>query len=50
MDNLSEEFTQYQLLDDSIIPRDIWDRSTVMDDEKQAYNRMDVLFVITEIS
>ena len=44
MDNLSEEFTQYQLLDDSIIPRDIWDRSTVMDDEKQAYHRMDVLW------
>ena len=44
MDNLSEEFTQYQLLDDSIIPRDIWDRSTVMDDEEQAYHRMDVLW------
>ena len=36
--------TQYQHLHDSIIPSDIWDKSTVMDDEKQTYHRMDVLW------
>ena len=44
LDLLSEEFTEYQLLQDADIPQDIWDKATVAVDEGQAYHRMDVLW------
>ena len=44
LDLLSEEFTEYQLLQDADIPQDIWDKATVAVEEGQAYHRMDVLW------
>ena len=44
LDLLSEEFTEYQLLQGADIPQDIWDKATVAVEEGQAYYRMDVLW------
>ena len=41
---LSEESTEYQLLQDADIPKDVWDKATVSIDEGQAYYRMDVVW------
>ena len=46
MDRLGEEFTAYQLLEDSDIPQDVWKQATLYIDEEhnQTYHRMDVLW------
>ncbi len=44
LDLLSEEFTEYQLLQDTDISRDIWEKATVLVDEGHTYHRMDVLW------
>jgi len=44
MDVLSDEFTAYQLLQESDIPKDIWDKAAVVVHESQTYYRMDVLW------
>lgn len=41
---LSEEFTTYQLLQDTDIPKDIWGKAAVAIDEDHTYHRMDVLW------
>ena len=44
LDLLSEEFTEYQLLQDADIPQDIWDKAAVVVKEGETYHRMDVLW------
>ena len=44
LDLCSEEFTSYQLLQDSDIPKDIWDKATYVADEGRTYHRLDVLW------
>lgn len=43
---LSEEFVDYQLLDDEVIPQAVWDQATVVIDEESGEKkfRMDVLW------
>lgn len=43
---LSEEFVDYQLLDDNVIPQPVWDQATVVVDEESGEKkfRMDVLW------
>ena len=45
-DCLFEEFTEFQLLNDDTIPKDIWDKATVTDgeNEEHRYFRMDILW------
>ncbi len=43
---IKEEFTAYQLLEDTDIPQEVWGKATVHIDEShsQVYHRMDVLW------
>ena len=43
-DQLLAEFTDFQLLNDSDIPQDIWDKATVIESEEHKYYRMDALW------
>lgn len=43
LDHLQEEFIEYQLLEESDIPQDVWKKATVVDGE-HTYHRMDVLW------
>ncbi len=43
MDYLGEEFTAYQLLEDTDIPQEVWGKATVQS-RSQVYHRMDVLW------
>ena len=45
MDNLSEEFVEFQLLNDDDIPKAIWDKATVsVHEDEKSYHRMDILW------
>ena len=46
MDKLSEEFTEFQLLHDNDIPKQIWEKATVKVDSvnDKSYQRMDVIW------
>ena len=44
LDLLSEEFTEYQLLQDAEIPKEVWDKAAVVADEDQTYHRMDMIW------
>ena len=45
MDNLSEEFVEFQLLNDNDIPKETWDKATVsVDEDEKCYHRMDFLW------
>lgn len=41
---VQKEFTEYQLLDKSDIPHDIWDQSLVKDDDGGSFHRMDIIW------
>ena len=41
---LLEEFTEFQLLNDSDILQDVWDKATVAKDDESRYYQMDVLW------
>lgn len=43
LDHLQEEFTEYQLLEESDIPQNVWEKATVVDGE-HTYHRMDILW------
>ena len=43
-DQLLAEFTELQLLNDSDIPQDIWDKATFVESEEHKYYRMDALW------
>lgn len=43
LEQLSEEFSMYQLMEDNEIPQDIWDTATMKENEKHYY-RMDILW------
>ena len=44
MDNLSEDFVEFQLLNDNDIPKETWDKATVsVDEDEKCYHRMDFL-------
>ena len=45
MERVHEEFTEYQLLNDSDIPEDIWRKATVVEEEDgSTYHRMDIIW------
>ena len=45
MNNLSEEFVEFQLLNDNDIPKETWDKATVsVDEDEKCYHRMDFLW------
>ena len=46
VDKLSEEFTEFQLLHDDDIPKQIWEKATVKVDAvaKMVYHRMDIIW------
>ena len=45
MDNLSEEFVEFQLLNNYDIPKETWDKVAVLVDEREkSYHRMDILW------
>ena len=44
LDLLSEEFTEYQLLQDTDVPQNVRDKATVIVEKGQAYHRIDVLW------
>ena len=46
MDKLSEEFTEFELLRDDDIPKQIWGKATVKVDanNKTSYHRMDIIW------
>lgn len=44
LEALLEEFTDYQLLQESEIPVDVWNDATVREGDDQTYHRMDVLW------
>jgi len=39
-----EEFAQYQLLEGSDIPQDMWEKATVVEKEDNTYYRMDIVW------
>ena len=43
-DQLLAEFTEFQLLNDSDIPQDTWDKATVTESREHKYYRMDALW------
>ena len=44
LEQLSEEFSMYQLMEDNEIPQGIWDAATVKEDNGKCYYRMDILW------
>ncbi len=38
------EFTEFQLMNDSDIPQDVWEKATVVEDEEHTYYRMDIVW------
>ena len=45
MDSLAEQFTEYQLLEDSDIPEEVWRKATAyVDGDDKFYYRMDVIW------
>ena len=45
MDNLSEDFVEFQLLNDDDIPEATWDKATVsVDEDEKCNHRMDILW------
>ena len=44
LDHLMEEFAQYQLLEESDIPQDVWEKATVVEKEDHTYYRMDIVW------
>ena len=44
LSKISEEFIQYQLLDDADIPRSVWENARVQDDDDDSHYRMDVIW------
>lgn len=44
LDKLSEEFTEFQLLEDEDIPENVWKLATIVVDEGTNYYRMDVIW------
>ena len=43
-DKLSEEFTDYQLLNDNEVPESVWKSAVVQDDESCTFYRMDMIW------
>ncbi len=41
---LEDEFLQYQLLDKSNIPENVWQKALVVDDETNQHHRMDIVW------
>ena len=39
-----QEFAQDQLLEDSDIPQDVWEKATVVEKEDNTYCRMDIVW------
>ena len=44
LEQLSEEFSLYQLMEDNKIPQNIWDTATVKEDDDKCYYRLDILW------
>lgn len=44
LDHLLEEFTDFQMLDESDIPNDVWDEAIVHQNEEVSYHRMDTVW------
>jgi len=44
LEQLSEEFSMYQLMEDNEIPQGIWDAATMKEDNGKCYYRMDSLW------
>ena len=44
LEQLSEEFSMYQLMEDNKIPQNIWDTATVKEDDDKCYYRLDILW------
>ena len=45
LDNLLEEFREYQMLNDTDIPEDVWRKATVVEEEGgPTYHRMDIIW------
>ena len=44
LDHLMKEFAQYQLLEESDIPQDVWEKATIVEKEDNTYCRMDIVW------
>ena len=44
LDHLMQEFAQDQLLEDSDIPQDVWEKATIVEKEDNTYCRMDIVW------
>lgn len=44
LNELQEEYTMYQLLQEEEIPKDIWDEALVIEDDEKSYHRMDIIW------
>jgi len=44
LDELQEEFTMYQLLQEEEIPKEVWVEALVYYDDEKSYHRMDIIW------
>ena len=49
LEQLSEEFSMYQLMEDNEISQDIWDTATVKEDDEKRYYKMDIYGIFVNL-